>query len=215
MGSSIPLLPPIGWNKPLHTVTVLQGQDAGHGRGLTHALSIYSHFPRCTPRAKMQEMGVDFWADPNDGPTSTLALKRLFGQPESAVRIKLYRYGPTLSGSACLGKRERRADQAWAATLSGIACGWAAHGIALRTAVGVVCKGVRQAGMWKCILCMLASACFDQLVHTAACCAKCGCHTVGCSSSTVAWFVQGPCSLVPLLPQSVAAAGGEAHPVCH
>eukprot|EP00955_Chlamydomonas_euryale_P038053 350975-Chlamydomonas_euryale.AAC.4 len=41
----------------------------------------------------MDELGVNFWADPNDpnGPTHPLALKRTFGQPESAVRIKLYR----------------------------------------------------------------------------------------------------------------------------
>lgn len=42
-------------------------------------------------KAQMQQHGVDFWADPNAGPTHPLALKRTFGQPESAVRLKLYR----------------------------------------------------------------------------------------------------------------------------
>jgi len=42
-------------------------------------------------KAKMEAHGVDFWADPNQGPTHPLALKRTFGQPESAIRVKLYR----------------------------------------------------------------------------------------------------------------------------
>ncbi|GLC43420.1 hypothetical protein PLESTB_001555600 [Pleodorina starrii] len=41
-------------------------------------------------RAKHSEFGVDFWADPNEGPTHPLALKRLFGSTEP-VRVKLYR----------------------------------------------------------------------------------------------------------------------------
>ncbi|PNH08687.1 hypothetical protein TSOC_004726 [Tetrabaena socialis] len=41
-------------------------------------------------RAQHAELGVDFWADPNEGPTSPLALKRMFGTTEP-VRLKLYR----------------------------------------------------------------------------------------------------------------------------
>jgi hypothetical protein len=39
----------------------------------------------------MQELGTDFWADPNDGPTHPAALKRTFGRPESEIKIKFYR----------------------------------------------------------------------------------------------------------------------------
>eukprot|EP00200_Dunaliella_tertiolecta_P018774 CAMPEP_0202399818 /NCGR_PEP_ID=MMETSP1128-20130828/2275_1 /ASSEMBLY_ACC=CAM_ASM_000463 /TAXON_ID=3047 /ORGANISM="Dunaliella tertiolecta, Strain CCMP1320" /LENGTH=483 /DNA_ID=CAMNT_0049003223 /DNA_START=238 /DNA_END=1689 /DNA_ORIENTATION=- len=42
-------------------------------------------------KAKQQALGVDFWADPNLGPTNAKALKRNFGQPDSAIRVKLYR----------------------------------------------------------------------------------------------------------------------------
>ena len=44
-------------------------------------------------RDKMAQQGVDFWADPDvaGGPTNAAALKRTFGQPESSIRIKLYR----------------------------------------------------------------------------------------------------------------------------
>ncbi|GLI60527.1 hypothetical protein VaNZ11_002533 [Volvox africanus] len=41
-------------------------------------------------RAQHIEFGVDFWADPNEGSTHPLALKRLFGTTEP-VRVKLYR----------------------------------------------------------------------------------------------------------------------------
>ncbi|KXZ55141.1 hypothetical protein GPECTOR_3g291 [Gonium pectorale] len=41
-------------------------------------------------RAQQSELGVDFWADPNEGPTHPLALKRTFGST-GPVRIKLYR----------------------------------------------------------------------------------------------------------------------------
>ncbi len=42
-------------------------------------------------RAKEAALGVNFAADPNTGPTSAQALQRTFGQPLSAVRVKLYR----------------------------------------------------------------------------------------------------------------------------
>ncbi|KAG1673093.1 hypothetical protein FOA52_013163 [Chlamydomonas sp. UWO 241] len=42
-------------------------------------------------KAKMQELGTNFWADPNDGPTHPLAMKRTFGRPESEIKIKFYR----------------------------------------------------------------------------------------------------------------------------
>lgn len=41
-------------------------------------------------RAQQTEMGVDFWADPNEGPTHPMALKRMFGTTEPP-RVKLYR----------------------------------------------------------------------------------------------------------------------------
>lgn len=39
----------------------------------------------------MEQTGVNFLADPNLGRTHPAALKRTFGQPESKVRVKLYR----------------------------------------------------------------------------------------------------------------------------
>ncbi|GFR39728.1 hypothetical protein Agub_g209 [Astrephomene gubernaculifera] len=41
-------------------------------------------------RAQHAELGVDFWADPNEGPTHPLALERTFGSSQP-VRVKLYR----------------------------------------------------------------------------------------------------------------------------
>lgn len=41
-------------------------------------------------REKQAALGVDFWADPNTGPTNAQALARLFGSTEPP-RVKLYR----------------------------------------------------------------------------------------------------------------------------
>ncbi|GAX77176.1 hypothetical protein CEUSTIGMA_g4621.t1 [Chlamydomonas eustigma] len=43
-------------------------------------------------RAKMSEFGVNFWEDPSKiAPTNATSLIRTFGQPESSIRVKLYR----------------------------------------------------------------------------------------------------------------------------
>lgn len=39
---------------------------------------------------RQAQHGVDFWTDPEQGPTNPWALKRTFGKP-GPIRVKLYR----------------------------------------------------------------------------------------------------------------------------